>query len=106
MLTPSLLGDISLKAGWGTVWAAVQGAVGTQLTTLMTGVGVILVVGSALKWLWERRRSGMQGGHSNLVWTTAFGMVLAGPNILIPVLLGLIDTVANIVIHLLGQGGA
>jgi len=51
-----LAGTINLSGSWGQVWGAVQAAIGTKLTTLLSAVGVILVVGAVFKWLFERRR--------------------------------------------------
>jgi len=53
-----LAGTINLSGSWNQVWGAVQTAIGTKLTTLLSAVGVILVVGAVFKWLFERRRGG------------------------------------------------
>ncbi len=97
-------GTINLSGSWGQVWGAVQAAIGTKLTTLLSAVGVILVVGAVFKWLFERRRGG--GGafsgqaSSGLLWTLAAGATLAAPGVLIPIFLTILDAIANAVIGL------
>jgi len=96
-------GSVNFQSGWGTVWNSVTAAVGTQLTTLLTAVGVVLVVFAIVKWLWDRRRSGFQGNHSSLLWTFGVGAVLAAPDVIIPLLLGLADLITNAVVGLFGN---
>lgn len=97
-------GTIDLASSWEQVWGAVKGAIGSKLTTLLSAVGVILVVGALFKWLFERRRGG--GGafsgqaSSGLLWTLAAGATLAAPGVLIPIFLTILDAIANAVIGL------
>ena len=91
--------SVNFQSGWSTVWNSVSGAVGTQLTA----IGVVLVVFAIIRWLWDRRRSGFQGNHSGLLWTFGVGAVLAAPDVVIPLLLGLADLVTNAVIGLFGN---
>lgn len=93
---------VNLASGWSTVWTAVSGALGSKLTTLMTAIGVILVVLAILGWLWERRKGGMSGNHNKLLWTLLIGAILVAPNLLIPLLLNIADFIANAIINLLG----
>ena len=79
---------------------SVSGAVGTQLTTLLTSIGMVLVAFAIIRWLWDRRRSGFQGNHSDPMWTFGVGAVLAAPDVIIPLLLGLADLVTNTVVGL------
>ena len=95
--------SVNFQSGWSTVWKSVSGAVGAQLTTLLTAIGVVLVVFAIIRWLWDRRRSGFQGNHSGLLWTFGVGAVLAAPDVVIPLLLGLADVVTNAVIGLFGN---
>jgi len=94
---------INLVNGWNTVWTAVSSALG-PLSTLLTAIGAILMVGSILGYLWERRKGGKD--HSKLMWTLLIGAVLAGPTLLIPMFLHIADFVANSIAHLLTKGGA
>ena len=95
--------SVNFQSGWSTVWKSVSGAVGAQLTTLLTAIGVVLVVFAIIRWLWDRRRSGFQGNHSGLLWTFGVGAVLAAPDVVIPLLLGLADLITNAVIGLFGN---
>ena len=95
--------SVDFQSGWNTVWNSVTAAVGTQLTTLMTALGVVLVVFAIVKWLWDRRRSGFQGNHSGLLWTFGVGAVLAAPEAIMPLLLGLADLVTNAAVGLFGN---
>ncbi len=92
-----LLTDINLESSWNTLWGNIQQSVGSLLT-ILGYVGMLLVVGSVLKWLWDRRRG--QGGqgfqaHSHVVYTLVLGAVLAAPDVMIPWMLGALDAVAN-----------
>jgi hypothetical protein len=97
-------GSIDLESGWSKLWGAVQGAVGA-VTNLMTAVGVIIVVGAVVKYLWERRRGG--GGASGggpLFWSLIVGAALAAPDIIIPLLLMMCDFVANAFVGVFTSG--
>lgn len=98
-----MLASVSLKSGWTTFWTAVSGSLG-PVTTLMTVAGVLLVVGAIVKWMWDRRR-GTQGQHSGLIWSMAIGAILASPDLLLPLLLGLVDAVINIVAGVFSNAG-
>jgi hypothetical protein len=95
--------SVNFQSGWNTVWNSVTAAVGTQLTTLMTAFGVVLVAFAIIRWLWDRRRSGFQGNHSSLLWTFGIGAVLAAPEAIMPLLLGLADLITNAVVGLFGN---
>jgi hypothetical protein len=97
--------SINLTAGWNTVWGDIQTALGSQLTTLVTAIGALLVVGAILKWLWDRKRSGSMGGagaHSGLLWTFIIGAVLTAPAVIVPIFLNLSDFVTNAIVNLFG----
>jgi hypothetical protein len=95
--------SVNFQSGWSTVWSSVTSAVGAPLTTLMTAIGVVLVVFAIVRWLWERRRGGWQGNHSGLLWTFGVGAVLAAPDAIIPALLGLADVITNAFVGLFGN---
>lgn len=89
--------EVNLKASWGKFWGDFSQAVGTQLLGMITMVGMLLVVGSVLKWLWDRRRGngGGMGGANTVMWTLLLGATLAAPGLLIPLFLQLLDGIAN-----------
>lgn len=93
-------GEVNLKGGWGTFWGAITAGF-PGITTLMTVIGVALVVFALIKWAWDRRRGGGMGQGSQPLWGALVpGAILAAPAVLFPLLLGLLDWVANIVIQL------
>lgn len=87
--------DINLSGGWGTLWGAVTSGF-PALPGMLTFVGTAIVVFAVGKWAWERRRGGGMGNHQN-VWGALFvGAVLLAPSVLLPLLLLILDGVANI----------
>lgn len=91
--------QISLKGGWEKLWSAVSGAAGTGLTTALTVIGVALVLIAVIGYIWQRRRGG-GGQSSGLIWTLIIGAILAGPTIVMPLLLTLIDWILNMFVNL------
>lgn len=92
--------NIDLSGSWDSFWGTFQGSIGPVMT-LITMVGMLLVVGSVLKWLWDRRRGGGggggggMGGANTVMWTLLLGATLAAPNLLIHQILTFLDAVAN-----------
>lgn len=85
--------SINLAGSWTTFWTKISGSLGTFTNTLAL-VGMLLVVGAIVAYVWERRRGG-QANHSKVLWTMLVGGILAGPNIFIPGILTLADFVIN-----------
>lgn len=95
-----ILMQIKLKDGWAGLWGAVEKAMGTQFTTLLSIIGVALVVFALGKWLWDKRKGG--GGNSSaLIWTAIVGAALAGPQIVFPILLTFVDWIINAIINVM-----
>lgn len=90
---------VDLAGGWNNVWGVIKGALG-GFAGLLTAVGVIVVVAALVKWLWDKRRGGGGGGSAAVGWAIAVGSVLAAPGLIIPLILGIFDVVANAVINL------
>lgn len=92
---------VDLAGGWSTFWTGIQKGNPTfsSITTLMTVIGTIVVVMAFGKWLWEKRKGtggGGGGGRSDgILWALAAGAMLAAPNLIIPIVLTILDTVAN-----------
>ncbi|WP_156250808.1 hypothetical protein [Pseudactinotalea terrae] len=95
MQTSNLLG------AWERFWGVLSGANGVgTLFTILAVVGVLLIVGSGIKFLWDKRRGG--GANSKaLIWTIIAGAVLAGPNLFIPLILRLVDIVVNVLANII-----
>lgn len=98
-----LASDVNMSRTWSDVWDSLDRALG-PISDLIAGIGVILVVFSVVKWLWDRRRGGgggMGGGQaSGVMWTLLVGAVLIAPSVLLPLILTILDAVVNAVVHL------
>lgn len=91
------MGNSSNLAGaWSSFWGAISGSAGiNNLTTILAIVGMLLIVGALVKFVWDKRRGG--GGNSQaVIWTMIVGGILAGPNVFIPLLLTLADFIVNL----------
>lgn len=90
--------DIKLGEGWDNLIGAFEKqAAFEKILTLLTAVGALLVVMAVVKWFWDKRRGGGGGGggNSSVGWALAVGALLAAPQIIIPVILDILDVVAN-----------
>jgi hypothetical protein len=92
-----IVASVDFASSWTTLWGSVSGSI-SGLTKILGIIGLLLVVGSVLKWLWERRRGGMGGGfqaHSHILFTLVLGAVLAAPDFMIEWMLVILDTIVN-----------
>ena len=97
MTLPFIVASVDFASSWTTLWGSVSGSI-SGLTKILGIIGLLLVVGSVLKWLWERRRGGAGGGfqaHSHILFTLVLGAVLAAPNFMIEWMLVILDTIVN-----------
>jgi hypothetical protein len=85
--------NVDLSGGWDTVWGAIKSSAGAQLTTGLTVIGVLILVFALGAYVWGRMRK--QGDLSKLVWAIAVGAILAAPGVIFPILLSIVDIVAN-----------
>ncbi|GAA4033882.1 hypothetical protein GCM10023063_17180 [Arthrobacter methylotrophus] len=100
MAVPTAADKVDLQGGWDAFWGAITTGF-PGITTLMTVVGVCLVVFALIKWAWDRRRGGGMGQGSQPLWGALVpGAILAAPAVLFPLLLSILDFVANIAIKL------
>lgn len=100
-------GSINLAGAWDSFWKSISGALGTQVTGLMTIIGVLLVVFAIGKWIFDKRRGGgATNGLGPLLWALIAGALLAGPGVVIPAFLGILDSVINMLIHLVNSSGS
>lgn len=96
---------VNFSGAWSTFWSKISQPI-SKLLTLLTIIGVLLVVGALISYVFEKRRSGggFNGGgagNSKIGWALAAGIILAAPNALIPLLLKIIDGVANAFLNIL-----
>lgn len=101
------LATIDLAASWAKVYAGLTKAAGSSaIFTLFGAVGAIIVVAAIGKWAWDRRRGsgggGAGGGSNALLGALVIGMALSAPDVMIPLVLGIADWVANAIIGVAG----
>ncbi|GAA4188812.1 hypothetical protein GCM10022288_15640 [Gryllotalpicola kribbensis] len=100
-------GTINFKGAWDTTWRSISGVIGPQVTGLMTIIGVLLVVFAVGKWIFDKRRGGgAASGLGPVLWALIAGALLAAPGVIIPAFLGILDTVINMLVHLVGSSGS
>ncbi|HEY8717239.1 hypothetical protein [Pengzhenrongella sp.] len=91
---------VDLAGAWSGLWGRISGASGVSgLITLMTWVGVGMVVFAVVKWAWSRRRGGAQAGQ--IGWPIFVGAMLAAPAAVVPAVLWVCDLGANALVNLL-----
>lgn len=87
--------DVNFAGGWNTAYSAITSGF-PQLMNILTVVGVILVIGTLLKWAWDRRRGGSMAQGAQPVWgVLIIGSILMAPTIVMPLLLLIVDGIAN-----------
>lgn len=90
---------VNLAGGWNTLWGAISGVVGGQVMTILTIIGVIMVIASVAVYIFNKRRGGgVAQGLGSVLWTLVAGALLAAPQVIIPLLLTLLDLVINALI--------
>lgn len=92
--------EVNLRGSWLKFWQAVTGGY-DGLINMMAIIGVALVVFALIKWAWDRRRGGSMGQGAQPLWGALIpGAILAAPNVILPILLQILDWLANIVLSL------
>lgn len=89
---------VDLSGGWTTLWGKINTGDFASVMTLLTIIGVALVIFSAVSWIWSKRRGGAP--WSGVLWAAIVGGILVSPNVLIPWLLQLVDLIVNAVVRL------
>ncbi|WP_022894566.1 hypothetical protein [Agromyces subbeticus] len=99
-ITVRAAGDVNLSGAWDTLWGAIQGAIGSGIGLALTIIGLCLVLAAVLKWIFDRRRAGGTGQTSPMWWAIFIGAILAAPGAVIPILLTIVDALANAAVNL------
>lgn len=86
--------NIDFSGAWEGVWNSLS-TDAQGLLSILSIVGVLLVVLGLFKMFLQRTRGG--GNSSALWWTILVGAILCAPNVILPLLLTLIDSLANMV---------
>jgi len=90
-------GSVNFASDWNNFWTSISGSLG-GLTKVLGIIGLLLVVGSVLKWFWDRRRGNVGQGfqaHSHVVYTAVLGAILAAPDFMMQWILTLVDVIVN-----------
>lgn len=90
------MNTVNLASGWNTLWGALSSVIGGPVMTLLTVIGVVLVLSSVITYFFQKRRGGgaMQG-LGVVMWTLVCGALLAAPQAIIPLALTLLDFIIN-----------
>lgn len=97
--------NVNLASGWSTLWSAISGAIGTQVTGLLTIIGVIIVVLAVGKWIFDKRRGGrVTEGTDRILWALVAGALLAAPQVIIPIFLNVLDAIINAILAVANTG--
>lgn len=96
--------QVDFRGGWNSFWGAISDQLG-GITTILTWVGMLMVLGSVLGWIWQKRRGGGGGGQglTGVFIVMFIGALLAAPGAIIPGVLGIIDWVGNVIIALVNR---
>jgi len=89
---------LNLSGAWKAFWEGISSGLG-NLPMGLAIIGMLIIVAGLVKFFWDKRRGG-GGNNSQLVWTSVVGALLAAPNLIIPLLLGILDLVVNMFVKL------
>jgi len=91
--------NLNLLNAWNTLWA--------QITSWAPGLGLILAVVGLLiivffvgKWGWDKRRGNGGGGFPTMA--LVFGLLLAGPTVVVPVILSILQVLFVVIVSGIG----
>lgn len=93
--------DKGLSGSWKEFWAPIGGG---PIGTAMGWIGAAAMVMSLIGFFWSKRKG--QGNPQltqGLLWVAIFGGILALPGTLLPVLLGLVDSLIKALAKLVGN---
>lgn len=97
----AVAGSVDLAGQWSSFWERVNQGGWDRLSQLMTWVGIILVISAVVGWAWKKRHGGGGGGSQAVMWAAGIGAFLSAPQVVIPIVLTLVDLLANLVLRLL-----
>lgn len=88
---------VDLSSGWSTLWSGLTGSGNmANVMKILTAIGVVLLLGSLLGWIWGKRKGGsLASGGAGVFIVLIVGCILSAPNLLLPAVLGIIDGIGN-----------
>jgi hypothetical protein len=94
-------GKVNLSGDWSTIWSSItkSGSGFGSISPLITLFGVVIILGSILRWAWARRTGASGGGeHKHVFGTLGFGVLLMAPGVVIPLFLDFADVIINAIL--------
>lgn len=83
---------------WVDGWNRLISVVPSNVLTFMTVLGVLILVLAVVIWLWQRRKGG-GGGMQGFPWiAVVLAGALAGPQLVIPAIIGVLQFIVGFVI--------
>lgn len=97
LLLPLL--EINLAGQWQTLWGPLSK---TGITGVLSFVAFVVALIAIVKYFMARAKGG--GADSRgLLWTGIFCLILAAPQILVPILLTMLDWILNFALNVFGS---
>lgn len=88
--------EVDLHGSWQGFWRALTGSAGAGFATAAAWLGMLIILGALVVFFWRRTRGRVEEGPRGwVIWAVIFGAILAAPEFIMPVLLSLIDGIAN-----------
>lgn len=98
--TTVMAAKIDLSGSFQEFWDILKNSTGMSgILSLLQVIGVAIVVGALVKWVWDRRRGGGMG-NSGAIWGSLLvGALLSSPILIIPIALTFLDAVVNFAVE-------
>lgn len=96
---------VDLKGKFEELLGLVEGGDLGAFFKVAAWIGAIVLVMSVVAYVWQRRRGtggGGKGGSKGVTMSAIVGGILVAPGALLPLLLGIIDTIINAFINIGG----
>lgn len=88
---------MDLVTGWNSFWSALSGG-SASLNIILAALGAAIVVFAVISWVISKRRG---GGVSGFPWMMVIlGVIFAAPTLAIPVVLGILQIIINVVLKI------
>ena len=97
------MAGVDLAGKWNAFWGKVQGPA-KGVFTLLAIIGMLLIVGAAITWLWQKRKGGGGGNSQPLIVAIILGAIFAGPDFIIPTILKVVDFAVELVKNFMELG--